>query len=72
MNQTDARNFILALNNIAGYVPPMLMGMLTSNPLCRLIEQVANPPMTGEQQGEQQGEQTNNATPERPKPHIVS
>ena len=42
MNQQDARSFILALNAVVGYVPPMLMTQVTASPVCKLIEQIAN------------------------------
>jgi len=59
VNQTDARAFIIALNGIVPYVPPMLMAQITGSPVCKLIEQVANTPegMPGEI--------------ERPKPRVV-
>jgi hypothetical protein len=63
MNQTDARNFLLAINAVVGYVPPMLMAGVTNSPVARLIEQIANSPE------QPQGEQT---PQERPKPHAVS
>jgi hypothetical protein len=72
MNPTDARNLIIALNNISGYVPPMLMSQVMSNPICRVLEQVANHDASTAQTGAQQGEQTNNASTERPRPHVVS
>ena len=58
MNQNDARAFIVALNAIAPYVPPMLMQQITGSPVCRVIEQMAN--TAPAEQGE------------RPKPHAVS
>jgi hypothetical protein len=69
MNQSDARNFIIALNNIVGYVPPMLMAHVTGSPVCKLIEQIANTPdgaagVAGEQQAQ-------GVPVERPKPHVV-
>lgn len=42
MNQNDARNFIMALNNCAQYVPPMVMAQLTGNPMSKYIEAIAN------------------------------
>ena len=62
MTQDDARNFIVALNSIVPYVPPMLMQPLVTSPCAKLIQQVANTP-----QQEQQHEQSI----ERPKPHAV-
>lgn len=68
MNQTDARNFILALNAVAQFVPPLHMQPLMANPICKVIEHLANTP-----------EQSDTATQEgasgppinRPKPHAV-
>ena len=64
MTREDARNFLIAMNNVAAYVPPMLMVQVTNSPVARLIEQVANQPEV------QQGEQQQNI--ERPKPHVVT
>lgn len=64
MNQADARNFIMALNSIAPYVPPMLMNAVMGNPICRIIEQAANHDASTAQMGEQQGEPPK-------KPHLV-
>lgn len=44
MTNTDARNFILALNATAQYVPPIVMQQLLGNPICRQIEAAANEP----------------------------
>ena len=63
MNQTDARNFILALNAIVPYVPPMLMAQVSGSSVCKAIEQIANTPDAG------LGEQGTLA--QRPKPHAV-
>ena len=68
MNQSDARNFILALNAIAPYVPPMLMQPLMTNPICQIIEHMANTPDKSNQAT--QGD--TGSTQERPKPHVVS
>jgi len=57
MNQTDARNFILALNAIVPYVPPMLMAQVSGSAVCKTIEQIANTP--------------EQPAAERPKPHAV-
>lgn len=64
MTREDARNFIVALNAIAPYVPPMLMNGVTQNPISQIIQQMANAPEQGV------GEQGTAA--ERPKPHAVS
>lgn len=44
INKDDARNFILALNATAQYVPPIVMQQLLGNPICREIEAAANNP----------------------------
>jgi hypothetical protein len=44
MNRDDARAFILALNGIAPYVPPMHMQPLANNPVVKEIESIANAP----------------------------
>lgn len=63
MTKDDARAFIVALNNITAYVPPMHMQPLITNPICKIIEQMANAP--------EQLQQSEPAPAERPKPHIV-
>lgn len=68
MTQSDARNFIVALNNIAAYVPPMLMQPLMANPICKIVEHMANTP----EQPNQATQGDIGATQERPKPHVVS
>ncbi len=47
MNQQDARNLLIALNNVAGYVPPMIWQNVVNNPIMRFIDQVANSPQAG-------------------------
>lgn len=42
MNQNEVRNFVMALSNISQYVPPMLFNQITSSPVGRVLEQVAN------------------------------
>lgn len=42
MNQNDVRSFLLAINGLQGYVPPMLFQQVTANPACRILEGVAN------------------------------
>jgi len=42
VTQDDARSFIIALNAIVPYVPPMHMAQITNSPVCRMIEQAAN------------------------------
>lgn len=42
MNQDDARNYMMALHAIVGFVPPMMMGLLVSNPIAVIIQAVAN------------------------------
>lgn len=42
MTQEDARNFIMALNSIGGYVPPIQFQVLTNNPVIKAIEAMAN------------------------------
>lgn len=64
MTQADARAFIIALNNIAQYVPPMHMQQVTNNPLCRIIEQMAN--------AEEKNRIASTEPEERPRPHVVS
>ena len=66
MTRDDARSFLMALNGIMPYVPPMLMTQITANPVARLIEQVANHDAAQAQTGEAGPPQ------ERPKPHAVS
>ena len=50
MNQTDARALLIALNNASAYVPPMIWQNVTSNPILRVLEHLANAPPSGEQQ----------------------
>lgn len=65
MTKDDARAFAVAMNTIAPYVPPMLMQTLLQNPICRLIETVANAP--------DQATQGAVGPPlERPKPQAVT
>lgn len=42
MTHEDARMFIIALNGISQYVPPMLMMPLLQNSICKQIERIAN------------------------------
>ena len=63
MTRDDARNFIMAMNSIVPYVPPMLMTPLASSTVMRVIEQMANHDASQAQTGE---------AVERPKPHAVS
>jgi hypothetical protein len=42
MNQEDARAFIVALNTMQPYVPPMHFAQVTQNPMIKIIEQIAN------------------------------
>lgn len=42
INQNDARNFLLTLNSIAGYVPPLQFQAVVNNPVAMTLQNVAN------------------------------
>lgn len=48
MKQSDAREFIMAMNAIQMYVPPMYFSAITNNPIVAEIQQVANAQPTTE------------------------
>ena len=68
LTQNDTRAFLMAMNAIADYVPPIMYQRLIANPVSQVLQDVANgvlpPLMPQPQQGE--------AGPPQPqKPHLV-
>ena len=66
MNQNDARQFLMSMSNIAQYVPPMLFTQVTSNPICRVIEQIANGQATAEYRNTETPQTNGDARPHPP------